>query len=345
MKIQEDIPEIETNQEKPPIAEYSYPKWLKFLCYLTAIISLLIIAYILTGLLSEITNSALKKLEINFYVTRFRIYSYFAAIFTFVIISRHIGDNWRSNDRAEIGTSVTNFKNFFFDPSFKKNPTASEYSELRKFFIMQKAVIKDLQNKSKQLVEINKNYETKIMIHVRHNDNANRLLDSFNYYVNRNENFVDKLLRDTLTECVTVLQRDLNDKSISLFEVKENQLVIREYSRISALSAATRTFKKGEGFAGSIWEKNRYEIVNQIDSQNDLRFKGYEPRHRFKAIVGIPLSIEDVILGVLCIQSENEDGFNESDVRTLEFYARICTLLLQYDKINNNQIVKEEFTC
>ncbi len=44
---------------------------------------------------------------------------------------------------------------------------------------------------------------------------------------------------------------------------------------------------------------------------------------------------EGEIYGILCMQSESENGFNEADLRTVEYYARMCTLILLYDKINN----------
>jgi putative methionine-R-sulfoxide reductase with GAF domain len=326
-----------TKEDVDEDESYKYPLWLKLLCYFTGLIAFVFICYVLSGIPADIFEYILKKFNINKTISKMDIYLWFSGIFTLTIISKHLGDSWRSNERAEIGTSVTNFRNFFYDPNFKVDPTASEYAKLRLEYRYQRILV----NRAKTYAEKLENnllvFESQLRVLLRHNDNVNRLIGSYNFFIKEQEDFVNRLISNTLSECVTVLQRDQSDKSISLFEVKDQKLIIRDYLRISALSAATRSFNKGEGFAGYIWEKNKTDIVDVIDIKHDKRFADFEPRHRFKSIVGIPLSIEDNIFGVLCIQSENEYGFSDSDLRTLEFYARLCTLLLQYDKINNNR--------
>ncbi|MEW9053384.1 MAG: GAF domain-containing protein [Neobacillus sp.] len=146
------------------------------------------------------------------------------------------------------------------------------------------------------------------------------------------------MLRHTLAECITVLEKDQSDKSISLFKVNENKkLEITESVRINAESIAKRIFSKWEGFAGYIWGKGQPEIENKV-KPDDPRFNDQGlSATPIGSILGIPLSVDDKIIGVLCLQSEAENGFVEAaDLRTVEFYARLCTLILLYDKINNN---------
>jgi transcriptional regulator with GAF, ATPase, and Fis domain len=179
-------------------------------------------------------------------------------------------------------------------------------------------------------------FEVKLRVLLRHNDNANRLLKSYNYlYYKRDKGFSKQMLKHVLAECITVLEKDQSDKSISLFKVSNGKLKIIESVRINAESIAKREFSKGEGFAGYIWGIGKEEIVNVID-QSDSRFSDQGlPTTPIGSILGKPLEVDDQILGVLCLQSENEYGFNkEADLRTVDFYARLCTMILLYDNIN-----------
>nr|WP_272917128.1 GAF domain-containing protein [Pontibacillus yanchengensis] len=175
---------------------------------------------------------------------------------------------------------------------------------------------------------------------VRHHESASRLISSLTYSFHSGRYSLDNVLRETLAECITVLEKDQSDKSISLFEVKDDILQIRDGIRISAESVVKRTFEKGTGFAGSVWEKGEAEYINNIDYEGDPRFNHEEhyfpKRNRFKSMMGIPLQVDEQIIGVLCIQSESEDGFCADDLRALEFYANLCTFMMLYDKIGLN---------
>lgn len=117
-------------------------------------------------------------------------------------------------------------------------------------------------------------------------------------------------------------------------QVFVRHLEMREGSRISAQSLYERSFRKGEGFAGKVWEERKAMIEGLVNDEHDFRFQGkYKPNHEFKSIMGLPITVGNDVLGVLCIQSEQENAFSQEDLRAVTFYANCCSLIFLYDKI------------
>jgi signal transduction protein with GAF and PtsI domain len=131
---------------------------------------------------------------------------------------------------------------------------------------------------------------------------------------------------NVLDECVTILLEDRADKSSTIYFINEQQeLEMFAYNRIEFSSSRGRKFKKGEGFAGHIWDSGETELV--LDVNNSPYFEGeYAPQHEYGSILGVPIRIGKEIVGVLCVQSENVEEFQDDDKRTVIFYADICAL-------------------
>ncbi len=315
--------------EDDGITEKPLSRTMIFACYLTALLLVIAIVYGFTGIIADIIKKVI-------HVDRFIVLSYLSIFYLIYRLTISLGNHWRSNEKNEIGTAVTNFPNPFYDPGYVKGPMLlrKEYKNLQRKYKAIQAFLKKSLNTVDQYGKAIQKFESKLRVLIRHNDNSNRLIKSYNYlYGIRDKYFVEKMLNNILEECITVLEKDQSDKSISLFQVKEDKLIIKESVRINAESVAKRSFQKGEGFAGYIWEIGKAEMVNNIE-KGDQRFAvGDIPTTSIGSILGFPLMVEKDIIGVLCIQSESEDGFNEADFRTVEFYARMCTLIFLYDKI------------
>lgn len=258
-------------------------------------------------------------------------------------LAKLLVDMWRSSDRTDINLGVIAIKNPFYDPDFVKGSIVLQrlYAELSTMYNEQKELLEEAEVFNTKQSENIAALMGKIRVSLRHTDNSNRLLRSLNYlYYKRDKNLIQKMLADVLQECVTILEKDQSDKSISLFQVQGSNLRIIESVRINAESVDKRTFTKGEGFAGAIWESQQPTIVNSIEEE-DSRFNDYRLQATpIGSIVGYPLIAEvgGEVLGVLCLQSEVEDGFNEeADLRTVEFYARLCTTVLLHDKIERER--------
>lgn len=308
-------------------------KFMIFCCYTVAFLLVVAIIYGFTGIVSDILTSAI-PLPHNF--TRLEVLSYYGIGFLLFKLTKNLGDHWRSSEKNEIGTAVTNFPNPFYDPRYKTGPSniQRQYRKLHSNYQVSQRLLKSSNQYSEKLEHSLKTFEAKIKVLIRHNNNVNRLMKSINYMINQSDPLlVNNSIRYILSECITVLEKDQSDKSITLFHVKDNRLVVKDAVRINAESMSKRNFLRGEGFAGHIWSTGAAEIVNYIDD-NDQRFQEYGiPSTPIGAILGIPLKVDDEILGVLCLQSENRNGFTEADLRTVEFYAGLCTLITLYGKI------------
>ncbi|MBY0145073.1 GAF domain-containing protein [Neobacillus niacini] len=331
--------QIGANGRKDSELDNSISKLLIFACYITAFMLVVAILYGFLGIVADILN----KTEL-LQVDRLIVVKYVGVVYFVWRLTKILGDHWRSSEKNEIGTAVTNFPNPFYDSNFTKGPILlrRKYRELLTQYNFNKSLLKRSQQNSIQLGEAIKKFDSKLRVLLRHNDNSNRLLRSVNYlYQTDDKRFVEKMLNHILEECITILEKDQSDKSISLFEVNKDKLSIKESVRINAESIAKRYFNKNEGFAGYIWGKDKAEIVNHI-KESDKRFlDGGMPATPIGSILGFPLMVDENIIGVLCLQSESENGFNEADLRTVEFYARMCTFILLYDKMNINDMAVE----
>ncbi|WP_158587587.1 GAF domain-containing protein [Neobacillus notoginsengisoli] len=322
-------------EEEETIKEKPLSKPMVLACYLVALLLVVSIVYGFTGIIADILTKALNKP-----VSRMDITNSIAVVFLMYRLMRIVGDHWRSNPKNEIGTAVTNLPNPFYDPSFRKGPLLiqKEYSALVTKYKLTQLAMKKINETLIAGMDAASRQKAQIKVMLRHNENANRLLRSYNFlHFIKDADTTQKMLKNILEECITVLEKDQSDKSISLFRVNENeQLEIIESVRINAESIAKRVFSKGEGFAGSVWGKGKPDFENNVVS-SDPRFHDLGLQATpIGSILGFPLNVDDQILGVLCIQSEEKDGFViPSDLRTVEFYARLCTLILLCDKIKN----------
>jgi putative methionine-R-sulfoxide reductase with GAF domain len=328
----------ELNCDVPQTRKYPWYKLL--LCYGTALlVSLFILHLVVAPGISEILSYLMER-----EFSKKEIIGYIGGIFLILYMAKYFGDSWRANELQEIGTAVTNFRNPFYDPNFEKGPFRLQvkYNELFTQFNVQRSLLQKAMEQNNEYAELLQRTESKLRVQLRHHDNANRIIDSLIYLTKINHgDIVNRMLKDTLEECITVLHRDLSDKSISLFEVVEEKLKIREYVRIGAESAYKRSFAKGQGFAGYVWKKGEPVIKNNIDYEEDEMFKGVnKPNHEFYSIMGLPLVVDGQTYGVLCLQSESKEGFSEEDLKAVQFYSNICTYLLLCDKIEMMEVRK-----
>lgn len=319
--------DIEENVE---ISKYPIWKWIG--CYLLSLVLVLVLMF---GLTEGIVRS-IQSLTNYEGLSAVKVITFVSIAYFIFMITKNLGDHWRANENVEIGTAVTGFPNIFFDANFQKGPLRlqRQYNKLYSEYRRMKLNLEHSRRYVQELGEHIAFYVAKLRVLLRHNENANRLIRSLNYlYKEQDKDFSQKMLRSILAECVTILEKDQSDKSISLFKLNNNKLEIVASVRINAESIAKRVFKKGQGFAGHIWETGEAKIINYIDPK-DERFNDFNiPATPIGSILGFPLQVENDILGVLCLQSEEENGFNDADLRTVEFYARLCTMIFLYDKI------------
>ena len=238
---------------------------------------------------------------------------------------------------VSIGT--TNISNFMYHPDFEKQYDSIILKENKQL----KTKINEQEQYSDELLD---ELETKDLeleqvayisdIFIRHHKNASRLVRSLLQLLNEGSlHWKWEFCNNILDECVTILLEDRADKSSTIYFINgDNKLEMFAYNRIEFSSSRRRMFKKGEGFAGHIWEMGETELVSDV--LNSPYFEGeYAPRHEYGSILGVPIKIGAKVARVLCIQSEDIDEFHKDDERTVIFYADMCALAHFYDKLKN----------
>lgn len=176
-------------------------------------------------------------------------------------------------------------------------------------------------------------------IYIRHHQNTSRLVRSLLQLMEENKrNWKWEFCNNVLDECVTVLEKDRADKSSSVYFINEKrELEMFAYNRIEFWSSRNRKFKKDEGFAGNVWSYKDKVLINDI-SKSKFFTEEFKPKHEYGSILGVPIMIGDNVVGVLCIQSEDKNGFTQDDERTVKFYADMCALAHFYDTLITQQI-------
>lgn len=334
--------EYEKRESKPSIEEPERLSWyMVCLCYICAFFLVGVIIYSFSGFLVDMINLLLESAHMDDQfgvMNRFKVLASVGIAYFLWKLVVSLGGHWRTSSKNEIGTAVTNFPNPFYDPSYSKGPFVLQ-NKYRTVLIQNKVnrtLLKRSEEKVDELVQSLGSIESKIRVLLRHHDNTNRLIKSLNFLTKRDDGLVEtQMIGHILAECMTVLEKDQSDKTITLFQVSGEKLTIKESVRINTESVFKRSFDKGEGFAGSVWESGKATIVNSIEDDDQRFTDGGLAATPIGSILGFPLKVEEDIYGVLCLQSEAANGFSGADLRAVEFYARMCTFILLYDKIRS----------
>lgn len=334
--------EYEKRENKPAIDNPERLSWYMVgLCYICAFFLVGVIIYSFSGVLVDIIKLLLESAHMDDQfgiIDRFKVLAFVGIAYFLWKLVVSLGGHWRTSSKNEIGTAVTNFPNPFYDPSYSKGPLVlqNKYRTVLTQYKVNRKLLERNKEKVDELVQTLGGFESKIRVLLRHHDNTNRLIKSLNYLTKKDEGLVEtQMIGHILAECMTVLEKDQSDKTITLFQVSGEKLTIKESVRINAESVFKRSFDKGEGFAGSVWESGIATIVNSIEDDDQRFTDGGLAATPIGSILGFPLKVEEDIYGVLCLQSEAADGFNEADLRAIEFYARMCTFILLYDKMRS----------
>jgi putative methionine-R-sulfoxide reductase with GAF domain len=298
--------------------------WKVWFCYTAAFLFTGLILATLIGAASSLMPDSLKDK-----VTSWTMLEYSGLIFLILFFTRFIGNIWRGQ-KEDLKLGFTDLPNPFFDEHFIQAPHYLK-GQIRKLQDELEAscserdratkVVQALNRHAMQKEDVIEGLTKKLTILIRHDENARRLLNSAAYLAYMGEsNFRNEMLNNILSECLTCLEKDHSDKSVALFKVNDDELRIEHYIRLAARSARDVRFKKGEGFAGMIWDKGEVQYIPDISNAGSF-FGSLKPSEDYNSIVGIPIRVNSDVLGVLCVQSEIIDGFSAQDLRTLRFYA------------------------
>jgi PAS domain S-box-containing protein len=140
------------------------------------------------------------------------------------------------------------------------------------------------------------------------------------------EEAVDELLEDLLTRIRDMLRVDT--VAVLLLDEAGETLVAKATKGLEEEVELGVRIPVGKGFAGRVADSRRPVVIDDVDHADIfnplLREKG------LKALLGVPIEVEDKLLGVLHVGSLVPRAFGQEDVRLLELVAgRVALPIVQ----------------
>jgi L-methionine (R)-S-oxide reductase len=124
-----------------------------------------------------------------------------------------------------------------------------------------------------------------------------------------------------LANVAAALKQQFNWLWVGFYLVKENELVLGPFQ---GPIACTR-IKKGRGVCGTAWEKQQTLIVPDVE-----KFPGHIAcNSASRSEIVVPLIKNDEVFGVLDVDSESVNDFDETDKKNLEEIVSVLVKSLQ----------------
>jgi len=140
-------------------------------------------------------------------------------------------------------------------------------------------------------------------------------------------------LDDLLNQVVTLIHSQFGYDHVRIFLVVDDKGTNLEFragigpSVQELLSQETRLPINESSFIG--WVASTGESILCNDITTDPRFQFYEPLAETKAEISVPLRIGEWVLGVLDVQSERKDAFDNSDLFILQSLADLVAVAIE----------------
>ena len=121
--------------------------------------------------------------------------------------------------------------------------------------------------------------------------------------------------------------------SIYIYDDAKGELVLRANTGFHPQVVGKIKLKCGEGIAGTVFENNEPVcIVDGFTHPNFRYFKGTE-EERYKSFLSVPIAGGAVPVGVIMLQRQQNNRFEQSDIKALQIVASQLAVVLENIKI------------
>ncbi len=149
-------------------------------------------------------------------------------------------------------------------------------------------------------------------------------------------NIVD--LDELCTRITRLIQQTFNYYEAAIFTLEpgEDELCFRASARQMLHSEPPPDYrvKVGEGLIGLVAETGKEIVAQDVDM--DPRYRFFDTLPETQSEVTLPIKIEERILGVLDVQSDQMDAFHEADVMVLQALADNIALAVEGTRLYSN---------
>lgn len=90
-----------------------------------------------------------------------------------------------------------------------------------------------------------------------------------------------------------------------------------------------KTFRKAQGYAGSILERGQAEVCNNVDEDPRFQQDGCHPDGSFRSIIGVPIKdFKGSVVGALFVHSKRLNVFDEiKDKVTMSYFSALLAII------------------
>jgi phosphotransferase system, enzyme I, PtsP len=150
-------------------------------------------------------------------------------------------------------------------------------------------------------------------------------------WVFKGSSSIENLLGNIVVMVARHMQADVC--SIYIYDDAKGELVLRANTGFDPQVIGKIKLKRGEGIAGTVFEKNEPVcIVDGFTHPNFRYFKG-TGEERYKSFLSVPIVSGAVPVGVIMLQRQQNNWFEDSDIKALQIVASQLATVLDNIKI------------
>jgi signal transduction histidine kinase/putative methionine-R-sulfoxide reductase with GAF domain len=156
---------------------------------------------------------------------------------------------------------------------------------------------------------------------------------------------LDTLLRMIVDNAVSVLKAE--HSSIGLIDAKTGELVIRAATGVDASHLHRRRFLPGVGVAGWVVQHGQPLVVGDVqkDSQYLNLYAQGDTARRTRSMLCVPLTVEQKVIGALCVTHSLPDALTKNDQVLLTSFADQAALAVHKSQLYSTVSLKEQQTA
>jgi len=155
----------------------------------------------------------------------------------------------------------------------------------------------------------------------------------------------DLYLEDILKLIVTVTAEVMGSKicSIMLLDTVKKELTIKATQSMNKEYLNKRPLKLGEGIAGKVAQENKPAIVENIQEEEEYKFKDIGIKEGLVSMLSVPLHVKGKVIGVLNTYTSIPHSFSDYEINILKTVADQAAILIEnYRLVVETKVIKEE---
>ncbi|GAB6268198.1 MAG: phosphoenolpyruvate--protein phosphotransferase [Smithella sp.] len=150
-------------------------------------------------------------------------------------------------------------------------------------------------------------------------------------WVFKGSSSIEKLLDNIVVMVARHMRADVC--SIYIYDDTKGELVLRANTGFDPSVIGKIKLRRGEGIAGTVFEKNEPVCVADGFTHPNFRYFKGSGEERFKSFLSVPIISGAVPVGVIMLQRQQNNRFEDSDIKALQIVSSQLATVLDNIKI------------